>query len=89
MSNIENDIDSQKNGYVILSYNLGYKSMDLHLDFTLQASSLNKSIPLKIQAFHFCYDDNRLRPFLATLQLVVGTNARLRFRAFFGKSFFF
>ena len=50
--------------------------MNMHL--------LRDALPLKLTAFHFCYDHVALQPAMSLLRTVAGTQFRLRFRDHFG-----
>jgi hypothetical protein len=83
------DEEFQKRGMTVCRYSLGAEAAGhLHLDFVIKAARLAKAMPIKTMGYHYCYDDVKLRPLLATLQMFGGRNLRLRFRAHFGKNLY-
>eukprot|EP00980_Cylindrotheca_fusiformis_P003404 scaffold758_cov104-Cylindrotheca_fusiformis.AAC.3 len=78
------DPETQKNGAVQISYNVGYSSKTLHLDLVLKSTVIETSMPCRILGLHFCYDSDMLHPLLSTLQLIVGYSTRLRIRSHHG-----
>jgi hypothetical protein len=77
---------TQQNGIVLISYNINYSSNNLHIDLLLKSSMIAKAMPQKIMGIHFCYNSEFLHPLSSTLQLIVGSSGRLRFRSHYGKT---
>jgi hypothetical protein len=75
---------TSKNGAIHVSYNIGYSSKNLHLDLLLKSSMIAKSMPQRIMGVHFCYDREIMHPLASMLQSVLGSAARMRFRAHYG-----
>jgi hypothetical protein len=89
MKAITEDEEFQKRGMIVCRYSLGAQSPGhLHLDYVIKAARLTKTMPTRTVGYHYCYDDAKLRPLLATLQMFGGRNLRLRFRAHFGKNIY-
>lgn len=70
LSLIENDINSQKKGTVVLLYFLGNIPLDWDNDFQQNhAPQILEWLPIKVKSIHFCCDSkivNMLVPLLAT-----------------------
>lgn len=83
---VDND-DVQIHGIVDVVYCIGTSEMGpSYVELMTHGGDiLTSSLPYRIAGMHYCYDDSRLRPALALLQLVVGKEMRLRFRTHFGK----
>lgn len=79
------DPETQMKGIVMISYNLKYSSNDLHLDMLMKSGLVAKGMPQKIMGIHFCYNSEMLHPLSSTLQLIIGTPARLRYRSHYGE----
>ena len=87
MSNLEDDEESQRNGYVVIRYSVDvpqHGASPLHLEYISKASVLTKSIPLQVKGFHFCSDNDALKPIMSSIQLFLGKERRARFRAHCG-----
>jgi hypothetical protein len=78
------DADTQKNGTILICYNVRYSSKNLHLDLALKSSMFAKSIPRRLLGVHFCYDSEIMHPLISMMQSLVGSSARLRFRSHYG-----
>ena len=93
MKAVENDESIQKKGVVNIMYNVDndheerfhYTKKDLEL--MVDASFINDCLPFKYASMHFCYNNPRLKPLMNVIQYAVGTEARIRFRAHYGKLF--
>lgn len=85
MVEVQNSEENQKNGVVNVLYNIGMCAPEKnHPELMRHMHLVNDSLPYRLSASHYCYDDERMRGAIALLQLVVGRNTRLRFRAHFG-----
>ena len=84
MTALENK-EIQRYGVEALSYMVGCGKDDIHLDFHGKTSMVTKGLPMSPSGFHLCYSSHILHPFMNALQLVIGNQMRLRFRAHFGK----
>jgi hypothetical protein len=85
MATLEGDDDAQRNGFVFVRYSIGIQHYTKkQLDHVMRASFLTRAMPLQAKGFHFCYDDEHLRPVLSAIQMYVGKQTRMRFRTHFG-----
>lgn len=80
------DENTQKKGIVNVIYNVDCTSINLRMDKeTFSAgSAFVEALPFRIVAMHFCYNNERLLPIMSFIQLAVGQQNRIRFRAHFG-----
>lgn len=79
------DPDAQRLGLAVVMYNVGYNALQKsNLEFLLNSSFLSESLPLRYASCHFCYDDVKLLPLMSAIQMAIGKEARIRFRAHFG-----
>jgi hypothetical protein len=86
MSLIQGNDDLQRNGYVFVAYSVGSSVFgNIHLELSLKNSFMSKCLPFKARGFHFCYDDVRLCPLMAAMQISLGQFIRVRFRSYCGK----
>jgi hypothetical protein len=79
------DIESQQNGYVLLVYNVDVAVVKLSPKSIPAGTQLMSSIPFRVAAVHYCYNDAAMLPFMAITKHLIGTNLRLRFRTHFGE----
>ena len=95
MQTLENDESIQKKGVVNIIYNVDndqdedrfhYTKKDLEL--MVDASFINDCLPFRYASMHFCYNNPRLKPLMNVIHYAVGTEARIRFRAHYGKRFY-
>ena len=82
----EEDENFQKKGVVAIYYvHSTGDSPKLDSEFVSHNRRISECLPLRAVAFHFCYDDSRLRPAMTMVQLFIGPRGRIRFRPHFGK----
>jgi hypothetical protein len=82
------DVSAQRLGLAAVLYNIDFRSQRQDIDFLLNSTFLNEALPIRYASCHFCYNDITLQPLLSTFQLIVGTEARIRFRAHYGTNVF-
>ena len=85
MAALEDD-ETQKNGFVLISFNLGSNPVIDPYSFTKKLGGLEKALLGRTVGIHYCYDNMILRPFIALFMLVVGRHVRARFRPHYGES---
>ena len=79
------DEETQKNGNVLIFFNVGSNpSIDAY-EFVKQRSSLEKALIGRVAGIHYCYDNVVLRPFISLLMLLVGKSVRARVRPHYGE----
>jgi hypothetical protein len=86
------DEDTQRKGFIKVVYALGgtlsrmkqTQSMDTELFFK-GITLIFEVLPFRLAALHYCFEDPKIRPVIATVQYVIGKAGRLRFRAHYGK----
>jgi hypothetical protein len=79
------DIESQQNGYVVLLYNVDVGVVNISPKSIPAGKQFMSSIPIRVAAVHYCYNDAAIQPFMAITKLLIGKNLRLRFRTHFGE----
>ncbi|CAJ1959509.1 unnamed protein product [Cylindrotheca closterium] len=80
-------VETQKKGVVVVVWGIGGKNTTtrrLSASTFWKVAEVQKSLPLKVVAFHFCYDNMLLRPVLSTIQMGCGFFTGVRFRAHYG-----
>jgi hypothetical protein len=87
MSKLEDDEDAQKKGLVVLRYSVEDDS-SFNLEFSMKTTHVGRALPFRASAYHFCYDNEKLRSVFGALQMLMGTSVRIRFRTHYGKSSF-
>mmetsp|Transcript_5178 Transcript_5178/g.15076 ORF Transcript_5178/g.15076 Transcript_5178/m.15076 type:complete len:475 (-) Transcript_5178:145-1569(-) len=77
-----NDVQTQKRGIVAIPYNIGYMSQTQQGDRTvvLNNTKLVISLPLRLTAVHYCYNDEKLRSLFFYAMYVFEKAARIRAR---------
>lgn len=73
------DEESQKNGCVIIAYNVG-KGKTRDREAMLKSGRLMFSLPMRVAGVHYCYDDEKLKPLFYVAMYAVQKAARLRCR---------
>lgn len=93
MRHIVLDVEAQKKGVVLLRYCVHahiYDPNDKGLKSAIgNSAGLPSTLPIKINAFHFCYHDAKMIPAMSLMQMVIGMAWRVRFRAHYGESYVF
>jgi hypothetical protein len=89
MAAIKDDEAAQKKGFVCIVYLAGLKDNPNalprgRLELGLGASILLEALPYKVRGFHVCHDNILLRPLVATMQMAIGSQIRLRTRSHHG-----
>jgi hypothetical protein len=75
---------AQKDGIVALIYNVG-KSPHIDRVGVWQGSRILRTMPVRVNAMHYCYDNPIVKSILSLGMLVVGEEIRARIRPHFGK----
>mmetsp|Transcript_8324 Transcript_8324/g.23960 ORF Transcript_8324/g.23960 Transcript_8324/m.23960 type:complete len:584 (-) Transcript_8324:216-1967(-) len=82
------NVTLQKQGVVVISFecygNKFSMSMPFTVDVAIMATKSCCAIPIKVPAFHFCYNDPGIAPMMSLVKLSIGKAGRMRFRAHFG-----
>ena len=85
MSQLEKDIDLQRKGMVDILYNVGVTTQGkVFADMAAKAYLLRDGLPFRMAALHYCFDNKSLAPAMSLVQLIIGKEARARFRAHLG-----
>jgi hypothetical protein len=85
MVHVQDNEESQKKGLVVVQSCIGVGIFESQqVDFIKKASPMAQSIPFRPMGYHFCYEDDGLRPLLAAVQMCIGQKLRVRFRAHIG-----
>ena len=81
------DESVQKKGFVFLNFTFEKTNMMMSIlaGRAKNVGDLDAALPLKLVAFHYCYDDHRIRPFAEMVQMAFGSNTRLRLQMHYGK----
>lgn len=81
------DKEAQINGVVsiVCCHNLDRANQRKFLEVATQAAPVLNILPCRMLGFHFCYGDPDVHSALSYLQLSLGKQTRLRFRAHYGK----
>jgi hypothetical protein len=82
------DESVQKDGVVALVYNVGPQP-NVDRVGIWQGSKLLRSLPIRCNSLHYCYDNDSLRPLISMGMIVVGEQIRARVRPQFGKNSMF
>ncbi len=86
MRHLVRDIDAQKLGMVAIRYCVDAKIFDSSdAEYKRSASFLPGALPLKVMAYHFCYNNPMAIPVMSVTQMLIGMAWRVRFRAHYGK----
>ena len=82
------DEANQTGGFVCVMQTVGVEKHDSkYADLMANAHMLKDGIPFRLAALHYCFDNTFLRSAMSLLQMMVGRDNRLRFRAHYGKFF--
>jgi hypothetical protein len=84
MTAIYQDENVIKKGIVALCYLLDTEPRECNMQVMTRGPTLSKTLPVRVCAVHFCYDDLLLRPLMSMLQIALSQPGRLRFRTHFG-----
>mmetsp|Transcript_9306 Transcript_9306/g.26579 ORF Transcript_9306/g.26579 Transcript_9306/m.26579 type:complete len:524 (-) Transcript_9306:33-1604(-) len=82
--------DASKLGAVVIMYDAGIQSdcatpdeqfrQYYHMNYLKGGSKYFSSIPIQLAGFHFCHNNPRLVVPMTTIQFIIGTHGRVRFR---------
>ena len=79
------DEEIQKKGCVMVGYEIGRTvAQGQYFNDIIASIPVCSSLPLRVAAFHFCYDNSTVRAFLLLFRRVAGSKMRVRFRDHFG-----
>ena len=88
MAAVKDDEAAQKKGLVCIVYLAGLLKDNpaalLPLELGLESSILLEGLPCKVRGFHISHDNVLLRPLVATMQMAIGSQIRLRARSHHG-----
>lgn len=86
MMKLAEDPSNMKHGIVLIYYlSSTFAIGNLQVDFYYKTSMIQKAVPFLAKGFHFCYDQEFFRPIMSAMQVAIGNQMRLRFRAHHGK----
>ena len=85
MALLQNE-DVQRRGIIFVSYDVGVVDWDpvLATEMVRRSHILKDGIPIRLAAFHYCYDTIAVRSAFAILRTLAGTDFRLRLRDHYG-----
>lgn len=84
MTTLERE-EAQIHGVVDVVYCVGMNSTETSFAEMLTCGGpMVNNLPFRMTGMHFCYSDEKLKPAMSLIQLVVGRQTRLRFRTHFG-----
>jgi hypothetical protein len=78
------DEETQRKGVVVILCKIGGRKSVEPMGLVLSIHHIRTGIPKRLAGFHFCFDDNVMRPFVASLRLIMPRNEAVRFRPHFG-----
>ena len=79
------DEETQINGNVLVYYGMDMDKPGLNLlEMAKKGVGMLVDLPIRNMGVHFCFNNPRSRAEISLLQLVIGTQNRLRFRQHFG-----
>ena len=80
------DEEVQRRGVIIISYDVAVTQWHpaIATEMVRRQHILKDGIPLRLAAFHYCYDNIAIRSAFAVLRTVAGTDFRLRLRDHYG-----
>lgn len=80
------DAETQRKGFVSIIYNVntGEANFKEDVEIVTQGARSLGSLPWKLAAIHYCYDNRNLLSAVSLAQKLVGKEGRLRFRTHFG-----
>ena len=89
MTALEDDIQTQKRGFVLVMYDFAFDLGEMQsgfFSFLLQFGGFTRAVPRKLQGLHFCSTvPGVLEPIISFIRLsMIGKENRMRFRAHFG-----
>jgi hypothetical protein len=89
MSALQTNEIVQRRGVVYVCYEVeeqqaNHRPTKLLVDLIRYTHLLRDGIPLRLASYHYCYSNVTVRPAMAMLRAVAGTDFRLRFRDHFG-----
>ena len=85
MRSLAHDVDAQKTGLVMIRYCVDAKIFNpADAELKRKATFLPGALPLKVMAYHYCYNDIMAVPAMSISQMLIGMAWRVRFRAHYG-----
>jgi len=86
MMSLMEDPNIQRLGLAVVLYNVGYNSLRAeNIEFVLNSAFLTECLPVRFASCHFCYNDMKILPLMSAFQMTIGKEARVRFRAHYGR----
>jgi hypothetical protein len=83
MRSVEDDEDVQKRGFVNCMYCVG-ASLNFDLWLIRKWGRLRRTLPVRSNSLHVCYNDPRVVPVVSLGMFIMQTHIRVRFRAHYG-----
>ena len=75
------DVQTQKNGFVACSYNLGHAQVEIsELEVCLKLAKLDSTLPVRWSAIHYGYDEDKMRMVMGMVLPILSKTTRLRCR---------
>ncbi|CAJ1951278.1 unnamed protein product [Cylindrotheca closterium] len=74
----------RQKGLVVIFYVGGKKAGAVSLDLVRNIYRVRLAVPHRLEAMHYCYDNEKLRPFVSGVRLFMDKRVRMRSRVHFG-----
>jgi len=85
MKIIQSDERAQIKGMIVVGYIVNCLSLNIcDMELNQQLTTLTKAIPIRIGAFHLCFDNPVLKILLSTILMAFPKDIRVRHRSHFG-----
>lgn len=88
MTSVQNDPETQKNGIVSLTYNVGYFAPEMfNRQFYKNMSKIAKTaLPIRIVGNHHCYNDFKERAVSQVMMMFLPKDMKTRYRSHVGSA---
>ena len=81
------DEEIQRNGLIFCIFNVGPQRMGFEqVPFIRVVHKIRESLPIKLMAAHYCYDDPLIYSLMFVVTMFAGSRLRARFKAHYGTS---